>query len=72
MRLQGPVRTEVLNATYLLRAGMVRSKVLTAQEREAHIWMGRLPMTNISSALKIFLKAPCKPKLMPLYAMTPG
>lgn len=32
------------------------SKVLTAQERETHIWMGKLPMTNISSTLKIFLK----------------
>lgn len=32
------------------------SKVLTARERETHIWMGKLPMTNISSTLKIFLK----------------
>lgn len=51
--------------------GAVWSKVLTAQERETHIWTGKLPMTNISSALKIFLKAPCELKLMLLWAMTP-
>lgn len=62
-RLLGLVGTEVQKASYP-RAGTVWSKVLMAQERETHIWMGRLPMTNISSTLKIFLKAPCGPKLM--------
>lgn len=41
------------------------------QERETHIWTGKLPTANISSALKIFLKALCEPKLMLLWAMTP-
>lgn len=43
-------------------AGAVRSEVLTAQERETHILTGKFPRTNISRALKIFLKAPCEPK----------
>lgn len=71
--------TGVPNASHLLRggscghmgAGAVRSEVLTAQERETHIWTGKFPRTNISRALKIFLKAPSEPKLMLLWAMTP-
>lgn len=43
-------------------AGAVRSEVLTAQERGTHILTGKFPRTNISRALKIFLKAPCEPK----------
>lgn len=46
----------------LVGAGAVRSEVLTAQERETHILTGKFPRTNISRALKIFLKAPCEPK----------